>query len=246
MSHKHRVLVVIFIFAISTLLISACTQSLSSAPNATPTVIPTGLFVSPFPSVENPMAMIEEFAKQTAAAQTTVANGGTPATPSTITAGTAVPASAVPSTPTNVGAGPSNTPASVVSGPSATPITPAAPITPGVRPAEYVLQKDEFPYCIARRFNVDPTKLVYNQSALYFEGLKIQIPQNASAWPSSLGPIALRAHPDTYTVSGNADTTVYGVACKYGNVDPASIVQANPGISVTTKLTIGQKITINP
>ncbi len=49
MSHKHRVLVVIFIFAISTLLISACTQSLSSAPEATPTVIPTGLFVSPSP-----------------------------------------------------------------------------------------------------------------------------------------------------------------------------------------------------
>jgi hypothetical protein len=247
MSHKHRVLVVVFIFAISTVLISACTQSLSTPPAGTPTVIPTGLFVSPFPSVENPMAMIEEFAKQTAAAQTTVANGGTPVTPQAVTTaavGTVVPASAIPSTPTNAGA---TTPVVLTpSGPTATPVTPAAPVPVGVRPTEYVLQKEEFPYCIARRFNVDPTKLVYNQSALYFEGLKIQIPQNASAWPSSLGPIALRVHPDTYTVSGNADTTVYGVACKYGNVDPAAIVQANPGTSLATKFTIGQKITINP
>ena len=70
MSNKQRGLLVIFIFVVSTMLISACTQSLSSVPAATPTLIPTGLFVSPFPSVENPMAMIEQFAKQTAAAQT--------------------------------------------------------------------------------------------------------------------------------------------------------------------------------
>ena len=79
MSNKQRGLLVIFIFVVSTMLISACTQSLSSVPATTPTLIPTGLFVSPFPSVENPMAMIEQFAKQAAAAQTNVAGGGTPA-----------------------------------------------------------------------------------------------------------------------------------------------------------------------
>jgi hypothetical protein len=63
MSHKHRALIIVLTFSILTVVISACTQSLSQAPQATPTVIPTGLFVSPFPSVENPMAMIEEFAK---------------------------------------------------------------------------------------------------------------------------------------------------------------------------------------
>lgn len=76
MSNKQRGLLAVFVIVVSTLLISACTQSLSAAPAATPTLLPTGLFVSPFPSVENPMAMIEEFAKQTAAAQT-VAAGGT-------------------------------------------------------------------------------------------------------------------------------------------------------------------------
>lgn len=76
MSKSRRSVLVFSIFMISTLLISACTQSLSAAPVATPTLLPTGLFVSPVASVENPMAMIEEFAKQTAAAQT--ATAGTP------------------------------------------------------------------------------------------------------------------------------------------------------------------------
>jgi hypothetical protein len=250
MSHKHRALVVIFIFAISTVLISACTQSLSNAPAATATANQPGLFVSPFPTGENPMAMIEEFAKQTAAAQTTVANGGTPVAPQAATTNvaltpqagtTTVPATVAPSTPTNSIAATATTPVvATPSGPTATNI----PV--GAHPSEYILQKEEFPYCIARRFGVDPSKLIYNQSAVYYEGLKIQIPQSASAWPSSAGPIALRTHPDTYTVTGNADTTVYGVACKYGNVDPAAIVSANPGITLATKLTIGQKITINP
>ena len=34
------------------------------------------------------------------------------------------------------------------------------PVPPGVRPATYILQSGEFPYCIARRFNVDPDALL--------------------------------------------------------------------------------------
>ena len=77
MSNKQRGLLVVFIVVISTVVVSACTQSLSSAPDATPTPLPPELFVSPLPSVENPMDMIQEFAKQTSVAQTTVASGGT-------------------------------------------------------------------------------------------------------------------------------------------------------------------------
>ena len=84
MSQKQRGLIVVATLLISTVLISSCTFSLSNAPAATPTLIPTGLFVSPFPSVENPMDMIQQFAQQTAAAQTSVAAGGTPGTPSTV------------------------------------------------------------------------------------------------------------------------------------------------------------------
>ena len=87
------------------------------------------------------MDMNAEFAKQTAAAQTTVANGGTPqavvTTGTVITAqpGTlpsATPTVGAPSTPTN--AVPTTPAASTPSGPTTTPV-PA-----GVRPATYTLQ----------------------------------------------------------------------------------------------------------
>lgn len=229
MSNKHRGLLIIFIFAVSTMLISACTQSLSSAPASTPTVIPTGLFVSTLPAAENPMKLIEEFAKQTAAAQTTVANGGTPVTPQAI-AVTLQPGSVttVPSTPTN----------SV----PATPAVVTTPVPDGVRPASYTLQEGEFPYCIARRFNVDPAQLLsasgLTSPDMYYAGLVLKIPQSG-AFP---GDRSLAAHPTNYTVLSSAET-LYSIACKYGNVDPASLASVN-GISVSAKLTSGQQIKI--
>jgi LysM repeat protein len=229
---KHNKNKLVMIILISVMAISACTQSYSQAPAATPTLIPPDLFVSPFPSVENPMAMIEEFAKGTATAAglTAAAGGGVTGTPGTpeitaIVTGT-------PSTPTNANVG-ATTP--MVVGPSLT------PLPPGLRPTTYTLQKDEFPYCIARRFNVDPADLVYNRNSIYYQGLQLTIPQSGS-WPDP-STRALRNHPDTYTVTGNADDTVYGVACKYGDVDPAAIAQNN-GISVSAALTIGQQLKI--
>ncbi len=249
MSNKKRVLLVISIFVISTLLISACTQSLSTAPEATPTLIATGLFVSPIASVENPMAMIEEFAKQTAAAQTTVANGGTPVTPQAITTagglitpetGTSV-TTTQPSTPTNAVGG-ATTPVVVTPAAPAATVSTAAPFTPGPRPATYILQAGEFPYCIARRFNVDPDALLsasgLTSPDLYSVGDKLTIPQTG-AFPGSR-PLA--AHPSTYTVTSSVET-LYSVACKFGDVYPDALASTN-GISISAKLTTGQKLQI--
>lgn len=247
MSNNKRGLLIIFTLLISTVLIAACTQSLSSAPVTTPTSIPPGLFVSPLPSAENPMAMIEEFAKQTAAAQTTIANGGTPVTPQAITTTTgtiltsqvggtptATPTAGTPSTPTN--AIPTTPVVVTPSGPTTTPL-PA-----GVRPASYTLQQGEFPYCIARRFNVDPDALLsasgLTSPDLYYPGLTLTIPQSG-AFP---GGRMLATHPTTYTVI-SSEESVYGIACKYGDLDPAAIASAN-GISVSAKLTAGQALKI--
>jgi LysM repeat protein len=244
MRNNKRGLLIIFTFVISTVLIAACTQSLSAAPVATPTSIPAGLFISPLPSAENPMAMIEEFAKQTAAAQTTIANGGTPVTPQAITTGTvitpqaggtptATPTVGTPSTPTNAVA---TTPVVVPSGPTTT------PVPPGVRPTSYTLQNGEFPYCIARRFNVDPDALLsasgLTSPDLYYPGLSLRIPQSGS-FP---GDRMLASHPTTYTVT-SGDETVYSVACRFGDVDPAAIASAN-GISTSANLTAGQALKI--
>lgn len=236
MSKSRRSVLVFSIFMISTMLISACTQSLSAAPVATPTLLPTGLFVSPVASVENPMAMIEEFAKQTAAAQT--ATAGTPSTPQAVITNTPDPnASVTPSptlgnvTPTNVGA------ITLTSAPAATSI-------PGVRPATYTLQSGEFPYCIARRFNVDPDQLLSlsgltsAQANSLVTGTVLTIPQSGS-FP---GNRSLTAHPASYTVS-SADETVYSVACRYGDVEPNAIASAN-NISVSAKLNVGQVLQI--
>jgi LysM repeat protein len=241
MSNKQRGLLIIFILVISTVMISACTQSLSNVPVATPTLLPPELFVSPFPSVENPMAMIEEFAKQTSVAQTTVANGGTPATPQAVV-GTAITpqdgtvvATVAPSTPTNAVL---TTPVAVStpSGPTTTPV-PA-----GVRPPTYTLQNGEFPYCIARRFNVDPDALLsasgLTSPDLYYPGLTLTIPQSG-AFPGSR---MLTSHPVAYSVL-SGDETVYSIACKFGDVDPATIASAN-SISISAKLTAGQQLQI--
>ena len=254
MRNKKRGMLIIFIFVITTMMVSACTQSLSSAPIATSTPLPAGLFISPLPSAENPMAMIEEFAKQTAAAQTTIANGGTPVTPQAITTGTVITPQAggtstpgvptsgtpvAPGTPTNavptIPGAASLTPA-IISGPTTTPV-PA-----GVRPATYILQNGEWPYCIARRFDVNPDALLsasgLTSPDLYYPGLRLTIPQSG-AFP---GPRALASHPTTYSVL-SGDETVYSVACKYGDVYPDNIASAN-GISASAKLTAGQALRI--
>jgi LysM repeat protein len=227
---------------IATMFLSACTQSLSAAPAGEPTLIPTGLFVSPIASVENPMEMIEQFAKQTQAAQTSVAGGGTTGTPQVavtgtpgVDAATATPTAPVnPSTPTNANP--------VAATTSAPPV--GTPIPPGSRPSEYVLREGEFPYCIARRYNVDPEALLsasgLTSPDVYYAGLKLIIPQNAGAFP---GTRALKAHPAAYTVASTGETP-YSVACLYGDVTPEAIVSANSGVTLATTFTVGQVVQI--
>jgi hypothetical protein len=52
----------------------------------------------------------------------------------------------------------------------------------------------------------------------------------------------LATHPTTYSVL-SGDETVYSVACKFGDIDPATIASTN-GISISAKLTAGQKLQI--
>ncbi len=185
------------------------------------------------------MAMIEEFAKQTSVAQTTVANGGTPLPAAEGTALTPQGATtALPGTPTNVVAI-ATTPAAAVATASGAIST---PVPAGVRPPTYTLQNGEFPFCIARRFNVDPDALLrasgLTSPDIYYPGLTLTIPQSG-AFP---GGRMLANHPAAYTVASSAET-IYSIACKFGDVDPASIASAN-NIAASAKLTIGQQLQI--
>lgn len=97
--------------------------------------------------------------------------------------------------------------------------------TPGI-PTSYTLQKGEFPYCVARRFNVNPSEVLslngLNANSVTYAGQKLAIPQTGHKFP---GDRSLHNHPATYTVKSG--DTIYTVACYYGDVDPMAIVQAN-------------------
>ncbi len=235
MNNKRRGLQAALMLGIAALWISACKQSLSAAPVATSTLIPEGLFVSPFPAVENPMAMIEEFAKQTAAAQTATAEDilGFPEASETETVITPQPGDIPTPIPEPIGT-PTN----------AEPFEPAVTLAPGARPATYTLQKGEWPWCIARRFDVNPNELLrlsgltISQAHILAPGTVLTIPQSGS-FPSRRN---LLPRPATYTVTSSAET-IYGIACKYGDVDPHAIAAAN-GIDVSAKLTVGQQLQI--
>ena len=112
--------------------------------------------------------------------------------------------------------------------------------TPGL-PATYTVQDGEFPYCLARRFNINPNDLVSinNISGLVAPGTVLTIPTD-STWPVEFER-ALIAHPTTYNVlSGD---TIYKIACQFGDVDPNDIIYANNLVEPYT-LTAGQVINI--
>jgi LysM repeat protein len=189
------------------------------------------------------MAMVEELSTGTALAETAAAlTAGTPLAPAA--AGTEItPDINVTATPTlDISSGATAAPAlsNVTPG-----VTQPAPTLTVNRPASYTLQRGEFPYCIARRFNVDPGELLslngLGSGDVYYPNLTLTIPQSGKPFPDTNR--ALRTHPATYTVP-DSSMTVNGVACVYGDVDPAAIIQANPSLSLGTTLTAGQQISI--
>lgn len=235
-SNNH--IVKVGVVLISAVLLSSCQISLSQSPLNTPTLIPTGFFTTP-DSGGLSIQTIAAFGTQTAAARTSGPVTGTPGLPVT---GTVVASqtpnilSGTPATPTNVLAT-TAVPVNTTGGPTPTPL-PA-----GVRPSAYTLQSGEFPYCLARRFDVNPEELLsINGIAgedVLSAGTSLKIPQTGNRFPAAR---ALRAHPDTYTVA-SSDETLYGVACKYGDVEPAAIAGLN-GVSVSAALHTGQQLKI--
>ena len=237
-----RGVLVAFTLMLVAILVSACNQPYSQAPSVTNTPInPDSLFATPIGGATE-LTDVQIFASQTAQAANPVTaivsspTGGVPLTPQVATA-TSTPIVALPASPT---------PTSTLALPPSISTSTLQPS--GSNPPTYTLQAQEFPYCIARRFNVDPTDLLeasnLDSPDVYYAGLVLTIPQN-SVWPvQDLGERALRLHPSTYTVTGDADTTVYGVACKFGDVTPNSIVSANSTINLGSTLTPGQTLSI--
>lgn len=128
----------------------------------------------------------------------------------------------------------------VPAGPTAT-FVPVPSATPGL-PTTYVLQAGEFPFCIARRFNVNPSELLsasgLNTNSTFYAGMTLNIPQTGHTFA---GDRSLKAHPTTYTVG--AGDTIFSIACGFGDADPNAIAFAN-SLTSPYKLTAGQTLQI--
>lgn len=239
---KARKFVSLFALALLAVAATACTQRASTAPLSTPTAINFPQAVAATPG----MGMIEQLATQTELAKTSQPLAGTPGTALTPIVINGTPQAVVTLDPANAG------PVGVTPLPSLTPdsnivpVNPPAAVTPFptvavVRPATYTLSAGEFPYCIARRFNINPDELLtlngLNDGQILQPGLTLKIPQTGT-FPANR---ALKSHPTSYTVfSGD---TFASIACKFGDVDPVNIAAVN-GLSATANLSAGQVLQI--
>jgi len=252
----------LFILTALAVIISSCSKSYAGSPNASSNPTPTTLFED----LPKPNDLLNEIKTQTAEAANGPGNVPNSLITSTATATVVFdPLSGPTFTPTATiqpgvvctapacSAGqtlvcPSgncpNACGLVCSGVTATftPLTPGAPAPVGVRPATWTLHDGEFPWCIARRFDVDPTLLLsqshLSEGTLYSAGTVLTIPQTGS-FP---GPRALLPHPATYRVI-SSEETFYSIACLYGDIHPQRIAD-NMGMPISAVLSAGQTINI--
>ena len=237
MARIRRGAAVASMFMLIAVVISACKTPYSTAPASTPT---TGsLFETPIDQTPGiTMSDVANFGTSTA-----LALSGTPEviptqTLSVVEGTQDLSATETPTALASADPAFTSTATLAVSGTLST----SAPV--GSRPSTYTLQRGEFPYCIARRFDVNPNDLLARNNLTTAQaynlapGTVLSIPQSGSFPP----PRALRSHPPSHTVASSTDT-LYSIACFYGDVDPAAIAQAN-NIAVGAALTSGQTLVI--
>ena len=114
--------------------------------------------------------------------------------------------------------------------------------TPGGPPATYILQKGEFPFCIARRFDVSLDELLtlngLTRDSLLSIGQELKIPQTGNPFE---GIRVLNEHPTTYKIQ--AADTLSSIACYFGDLSPDLIAVQN-GLSLDANLTVGEVLVI--
>ncbi len=95
------------------------------------------------------------------------------------------------------------------------------------RPSSYTIQKGEYPFCIARRFDLDVSSLLsingLGSNSRVSAGTVLKIPSSGN-WNTASGSRALHKHTDYTVKSGD---TIYTIACYFGDVSPEAIRAAN-------------------
>jgi LysM repeat protein len=212
----------ILVLALITSLI-ACVQRLPAPEQATPTA---GAVTSPEATgVIDTIFLI--------ATQTALAAQGTPGAPvePTVDLSILTPSPALPTA--DLSQPPTLTP------PATGPLGPAPTV---VVPTTYVLNRGEHPYCLGRRFDINPVDILaangLSSSSALPVGMRLNIPTNGRPFP---GNRALQHHPTTYTAKAN--DTIYTIACYFGDVAPELIIWAN-SLTEPYRITAGQQLNI--
>jgi LysM repeat protein len=232
-----------YIYLIVAVLLVSGLACVRSVPGTTPKATDTPGAEQALPT--NPtdvMNQIYVFATQTAMAEQGLT---TPGQPQAVETGVP-PAAGTPGAPPP--SGQATTPAQQPAGATpqapapAQPVQPVLPAPTTVVPASYPLQKSEYPFCIARRFNVDPAELLrlngLSSYSIYTAGMVLRIPQTGRPFP---GNRALQPHPAQHTVGPNE--SIYSIACFYGDVDPMAIAYVN-SLPAPYRLSVGQVLNI--
>jgi LysM repeat protein len=224
-----RFLSIVVVVMIATSMLAACSRSASNAPSSKATATKGN-----FPSLGKTPEVSQQdaFKTQTAIAKQNLNPILDQPTDTAVPEATQPPVAGATKTPVPAQPQPTAVPVEAVNIPT---------VTPGL-PTTYKLQKGEFPYCIARRFNINPADLLaingLISSSMVFEGATLKIPTTGGKFPDGR---ALQKHPAKYTVV--AGDTIYSIACKYGDVEPWAIALAN-NLSAPYTLTAGSSITI--
>jgi LysM repeat protein len=199
---------VIFVVALlAAVLLSGCNLSASKAPAGTLTPTSELLFMTETPAGEG---LADDLAKQTQEAQQ----------PAVVTE-TPVPVVEATQAPEVATEAPAQEPAQEAAQEQKSAEVSVPTLT---RPSTYTLQKGEFPFCIARRFDLNVGDLLsangLSMSSKPGVGTVLQIPSGGSFD----GDRVLHAHSD-YTVK--AGDTIYTIACYFGDVSPEAIIAVN-------------------
>jgi len=217
MKTKRAYLITAIVLLVAVMLVS-CTRSVQ--PGADSTQAPQDAEGTIPPDATDVLSQIYIFATPTAMAGHPPVATAPRVTPPAPPAATAVPPTKAPP-PAVV---PTKPPTGQQAGGGGAVVIATAP--PLVVPPSYTLQKGEFPFCIARRFNVDPGELLrmngLSSYSVYYAGMPLMIPQTGRGFP---GGRALMPHPTSYSVRGGE--TLHTIACSFGDVDPNAIAVVN-------------------
>ncbi len=217
--------ILLILITITLLVLTGCTRSATRGPRVTP----TSESDIPFPVSTQSQILVDILAlTQTAQAQQPADQSKATPEPSKAPVTTAPQATNAPA---------ATQPAPAPEEPQDTTYPTA---TPGV-PATYTIRPDEFPFCIARRFNLNAGDLLaingLNLDSYVVPGFVLTLPQNSSY----VGARALKSHPTDYTVQSG--DTIGKIACSFGDVNPYDIYAVN-GLDQGSALTAGQVLHI--